>query len=71
MGKAFAVRLAEKIALSAIEDFANRLMVKYEIALKQETLGDSVSDTGIGFEIAINVLKKELERTRKELDENI
>lgn len=71
MGKGFAVSLADKIALESIEHFANRLMIKYEKALNEETLGDTVSDVGIGFEIAISVLNKELERAREELDEEL
>lgn len=57
--KAFLTGLIDDISLEAIEKFANVLMVKYEIALKQ---------TGnAAYEFAIKVLQDELERARKEL----
>lgn len=57
--KSFLTGLVDDISLEAIEKFANALMVKYEIALKQ---------TGnAAYEFAIKVLQDELERARKEL----
>lgn len=67
--KSYAEKISDTISLYAVEKFANRLMIKYETALNQETVGDTVSDVGIGFEIAIAVLQKELDRAREELSD--
>ena len=65
--KSYAQRFSDEITLEGIEKFSNRLMIKYETALKQETIGGYVSNVGIGVEIAISILNQELEKAREEL----
>lgn len=67
--KSFYDRISDEISLNAIEKFSNRLMIKYEMARQQETVGEAVSDVGIGFEIAINILQRELNKAREELSD--
>jgi hypothetical protein len=62
-------QLTDPISLHAVEQFSNRLMFQLNRALNEETVGESVSDIGIGFELSIKILEKELNKAREELSD--
>lgn len=61
--KSFLSRVADAIALEAIEKFANRLFIKLETAFKQTNKAE--------YEFALKVLQDELEKAREELNEDM